>query len=99
MLICPLSFLEWQAPLKLIWLLQKSNPGPHGHEPVLITTRPSRQPMFPKSHFSVRIFLSISILPQVCQHKNSAYKDHGHLSLKVPNVEFDFDVWFWTLMH
>ena len=24
---------------------------------------------------------------------------HRHVSLKVPNIEFDFDVWFLTLMH
>ena len=25
--------------------------------------------------------------------------DHRHISLKVPDVEFDFNVWFLTLMH
>ena len=28
-----------------------------------------------------------------------SFIDHRHLSMKVPNVEFNFDVWLSTLMH
>ena len=37
-------------------------------------------------------------LQQVCVRKKSGKWDHRHLSLKVQNVEFNFDVKFSTLM-
>ena len=38
-------------------------------------------------------------LQQVCVRKKSGKWDHRHLSLKVQNVEFNFDVKFSTLMY
>ena len=38
-------------------------------------------------------------LQQVCVRKKSGKWDHRHLSLKVQNVEFNFDVKYSTLMY
>ena len=35
----------------------------------------------------------------IYQSPNCVLKDHMHVSLKVPNIEFDFIVWVLTVMH
>ena len=40
----------------------------------------------------------LTALLQLSTHRDTQFSGHRHISLKVPNVKFDFDVWFSTLM-